>query len=265
MESYSAQLKQQMKELETLIDKTERKTKNYLGLEHKSLRVSNRKNGYQYYIVEDNSNPQFVRKKDKALAKKIAQRDYEEKTLKALRNQRYQINRFLHLYDSSAIENVYERMGGARKALVEPIVLSDEEYINNWIKKHVGEQNSFPEQGKFITEKGEYVRSKSEKIIADMFFKHGIPYCYEPVLELHGGKIVYPDFITLNVRKRRSYYWEHLGLVSDEDYATKNFSKLQLYEKSGYIIGNQVLISMESDTNPLDVRIIEKRIKDYLL
>ena len=56
-----------------------------------------------------------------------------------------------------------------------------------------------------------------------------------------------------------------LGLVSEEDYAIKNFGKLQLYEKSGYIVGDRVLISMESESNPLDVRIIEKKIKTYLL
>ncbi|WP_026523316.1 MULTISPECIES: hypothetical protein [unclassified Butyrivibrio] len=265
MESYSKQLKQQMKEIESLIDKTERRARNYIGLENKLLRVSNRKNGYHYYIVEGDSKPKYVKDKDKDLARKIAQRDYEEKTLKTMRNLNYQINRFLQLYDSSAIENVYEHMGEARKAIVEPIIPSDEEYIKNWLKQHEGEKNLYPEHGRYVTAKGEYVRSKSEKILADLFNKYEIPYCYEPALELRGGKIVYPDFIILNVRKRKTYYWEHLGLVSEEDYAIKNFGKLQLYEKSGYIVGDRVLISMESESNPLDVRIIEKKIKTYLL
>ena len=53
-----------------------------------------------------------------------------------------------------------------------------------------------------ITEKGEYVRSKSEKIIADTLTKNNINYVYELPLRLKGYGTVKPDFTVLNKRTR---------------------------------------------------------------
>ncbi|SFH72967.1 hypothetical protein SAMN04487830_106120 [Pseudobutyrivibrio sp. OR37] len=72
------------------------------------------------------------------------------------------------------------------------------------------------------------VRSKSEKIIADALEKYNVPYQYEPMLEL-GYNTIYPDFVVLNLRTRKTVYWEHLGLVSDIEYSTAFY-----YEQRGY-------------------------------
>ena len=47
------------------------------------------------------------------------------------------------------------------------------------------------------TERGERVRSKSEKIIADKLFLQNIPYHYERPIYLKGFGMVYPDFCCL--------------------------------------------------------------------
>ena len=60
-------------------------------------------------------------------------------------------------------------------------------------------------------------------------------------------------------------YWEHLGLVTNSEYAVKNFSKIMLYEKNGLYLGDQLLLSMESEKMPMDVKAIEEKIKKYLL
>ena len=54
-----------------------------------------------------------------------------------------------------------------------------------------------------ITEKGEAVRSKSEKIIADKLYMKEIPYVYEQPLYLKGYGYVVPDFKILNVRTKK--------------------------------------------------------------
>ena len=64
-----------------------------------------------------------------------------------------------------------------------------------------------------LTAKGERVRSKSEKILADYFYSRKIPYHYEKPLHLRGYGIVYPDFTLLSRKTRREVYWEHEGLV----------------------------------------------------
>ena len=69
----------------------------------------------------------------------------------------------------------------------------------------------------------------------------------------------------INKRTRKTYYWEHLGLVSDADYALQNFKKLQDYEASGYQIARDLIITMESTKMPLKVEHIEDKIKTMLL
>lgn len=116
----------------------------------------------------------------------------------------------------------------------------------------------------YYTSRGGFVRSKSEKIIADALEKYNIPYQYEPVLEL-GYNTVYPDFVVLNVRTRKTIYWEHLGIVSDMEYATKNFIKIQNYEKNGYLLGKDLIITMESSDIPMNIKLVEQKIKEFLL
>ena len=53
-----------------------------------------------------------------------------------------------------------------------------------------------------------------------------IPYKYESKLTIAQNKIMYPDFTCLNVKKRKTIYWEHLGLLDNYDYSTKNFAKI---------------------------------------
>ena len=55
-----------------------------------------------------------------------------------------------------------------------------------------------------LTEKGERVRSKSEKIMADYFYRNGIFYKYERPLYLPGVGIVYPDFTFAIISVRMS-------------------------------------------------------------
>ena len=76
---------------------------------------------------------------------------------------------------------------------------------------------------------------------------------------------MYPDFALLNVRKQKTIYWEHFGLLSNEEYSKHIFEKLIIYEKSGIEPGTDLIFTMESDKIPLDVKTIEKKITGYLL
>ena len=109
------------------------------------------------------------------------------------------------------------------------------------------------------------VRSKSEKIIADLFTKHGVPYVYEPCITLKNGRIFSPDFAVLNVKARTCYYWEHFGLSDNNDYSDKNLNKLCEYENIGIIAGKNLITSFESSARPLSTKIIGEKIKEYLL
>jgi len=76
------------------------------------------------------------------------------------------------------------------------------------------------------TLKGEMVRSRSEKQIADFLFRYNIHYEYEPTLQL-GNTLVKPDFYL----PEQDIYVEYWGLVSKADYAARMQWKLNLYQQ----------------------------------
>ncbi len=258
------ELIEQLKWIDSLIVKVEKSLRANRQVDGRALRTSKRKKGYQYYLEDRDGNRTYVKVKDMEIVRKVAQKEYDESIKKILKSLRKKLEKFIKTYDVSAIEKEYQRMCEARKCLVKPVVLTDEDYAKQWEKTFQGNKNTFPEKGQYLTEKGDYVRSKSEKILADLFYKMGITYVYEPLLELADGTFVYPDFALLHLRKRKIIYWEHFGLVTNAEYAQKTIHKLNQYEASGLTVGRDLLFSMESDENPLNMKQIVKKIEKHL-
>lgn len=265
MIDYKKELIEQLKWIDSLIAKVEKSLRSNRQVDGRALRTSKRKKGYQYYLEDQDGNRTYVKVKDMEIVRKVAQKEYDESINKTLKGMRKKLEKFVKTYDVSTIEKEYQKMCEARRRLVEPVILTDEEYVKQWEKDFQGNKNTFPEKGQYLTEKGEYVRSKSEKILADLFYKMGIPYVYEPLLELADGTYVYPDFALLHLRKRKTVYWEHFGLVTNAEYAQKTIHKLNQYETSGLTIGQDLLFSMESDENPLNVKQIVRKIEKNLI
>lgn len=78
-----------------------------------------------------------------------------------------------------------------------------------------------------MTERGERVRSKSEKIMADYFHRHSIEYKYECPIYLKGMGMVYPDFTFLSKKLEKEVYWEHCGMVDESSYARNMVRKIE--------------------------------------
>lgn len=265
MEDYLLQLKQQVKQIDQQILDIDSRLKTNSNLADKKICTTNRKNGYQYYEVNEDKTRKYIPKEKLAFAKAVAQRDYDLAVRRALVDVRYKIMRFVKSYDAASIEKVYENLCDARKILVEPIIQTDEEFIQEWKRTHCGQKNEYPMTKSYLTDQGEKVRSKSEKILADLLFKHRIIYTYEPKVILKNGKIFYPDFAALNIRTRRTMYWEHFGLVSNGEYASNALCKLREYEDNGLEVGKDILFTTESESQPFDQKKIEEKIEKYLL
>lgn len=222
---------------------------------------------YQSDFQSPSSSPKFkyVKKADLAPIKKIVQKQYEERLNKTLLANRSILERFIKNYDYDFVDKVYQKSAFARKQFISPIIEPIDEYIKDWLESHPGGMNPYDDPPDLETERGEFVRTKSEKILADTFYKLGIPYQYEPEFVLNTGYCKYPDFILLNVIHRKTYYWEHMGLTDKYDYATKNFKKLLIYERNGLVLGDNLILSLETDDMPLDMKMVHKKIQDYLL
>ena len=116
-----------------------------------------------------------------------------------------------------------------------------------------------------LTERGERVRSKSEKIMADYFFRNEIVYKYEKPLYLKGLGTVYPDFTFLSPRTGEEIYWEHDGRMDDPVYAKNAVKKIEAYENNGIYPGERLILTFETECTILNTQTIEKLVHKYLL
>ena len=232
-----------------------------------SLRISYKWNKQQYYHKKDSNNPRgkYIPEKDYPLAVRLAQKDYDTKLLKVLENQQKAIENFIKDYDPDAAQQVYEKLSDQRKALVTPEFLSDEEFVRQWQDTPYTRLGFKEEDQEFYTAKGERVRSKSEILIADALGRHNIPYLCEFPVYNHGVLFAAPDFKCLNVRLRKEYYWEHLGKLGDEDYARRNVRKMDKYSLADDFDESRLILTFETDSQPLNTKVIEEKIRKYLL
>lgn len=226
-------------------------------------------------IDKKNSTPRFYYKSEKAgkgngcymkkaegeLVKSIAQKDYDIRLVRKAQERIKAINTFLTKYEDTSLKQMYQKTNKYRRDLIYTPVISDDEYIKQWQSvKYVGK--NFPEDApEFMTEKGERVRSKSEKIIADKLFMLGIPYRYEYPLILDGNVKVYPDFTILRMTERKAVYLEHFGMMDDIEYVNTAIYKLNTYERNGIYIGVNLFITYETSRKPLNVKNLDHMIK----
>lgn len=228
-----------------------------------SLNISSSTSDKAVYYLYCNGERKYINDINKA--GQLAQNSYYGKVLKLI-NRRIALLRSLKRELKKSIFKVYDSMVDARKNLVSPIVLSDDDYIQMWIDSHPGNQNiEYPIENGFVTNKGETVRSKSEKILADLFHSYGLIYVYEPRLTLPNGTHIYPDFLILNLRTRETYVYEHFGKMDEKKYASNTCRKLISYKTIGFTPWKNLLFSMETANVQIDIEMVKLMIKTCLI
>ncbi len=265
MENFKKQLQTQLTEIDNLIAKVEKSLAKSPEDPQGVVKISYTRGKPQYYLrVPGEEKFKYIHKSEIETVRSIVQHDYDLNVYKKLQVSHRILSEFLRKYDVGTITRAYEDLGLARKRLVDPIIIPDDELILQWYERFKIEQNGFRDELQYCTDRDEYVRSKSEKILADTFNKHGVPYVYEPMIKLKNGHTLFPDFALLNVRKRKTIYWEHFGLINDSEYAQRSMKKIDEYEKNGLICGDNLIFSTESHESPLNLHLIENKIRSFL-
>ena len=173
---------------------------------------------------------------------------------------------FLDHYRSQGITEIYNKQHPIRRKLICPVEEPWDVLVKKWLEREYPSHNSILIRSEIYTEKGEQVRSKSEKIIADTLNRLQIPYRYEYPLTLKNGKIIYPDFTALHIREKKEIYFEHFGRMDDPSYSEKNVMKrIEDYERNGLWIGTDIIFTMESLENPLDTKLLENMLTHFFL
>lgn len=234
------------------------------GAPEGTLNLLQKNQNVQYYIYREGRKRQCLSKKKKDLAAALAQKAYDSKVLSIVEARLKYGKHMLDEYHVS-IDDMYQAMPAARQALVSPCIPAEEAYVREWHEKNPGRENPYPILQKIFSERGEPVRSKSEKILADLFYRNQIPYVYEPKVWMQDGRIVYPDFLLLNVRTRKAYVYEHFGMMDSPEYSQKASEKINYYMENGYHYGDRFLFSMETSKTPLNTKTVEKIIVKFLI
>ena len=74
-----------------------------------------------------------------------------------------------------------------------------------------------------------------------------------------------PDFLVLNMGTRQEILWEHFGMMDDELYRKKTWSKLSHYNVAGLVPGMGLITTFESAVTALDTQMIDGIIENFLL
>ena len=263
-DNLTEKLKKRQEELNILLTKKLRAIKNApeghlrIAQAHKGKKIQ-----YFHITKAGDTKGTYIPHNQHLLAKRLAQKQYDKKLIKVLRGQIAALGKFIEKSEKK-IEKLYKELCPSRRKLVTPATLPDEQYIAAW-KSVQWEGHSFsPDQHTYTTARGEVVRSKSEVIIADTLARHKVPYRYEFPLELKNGNTIHPDFLCLNVRTRKEFYWEHFGLMDSPDYMEATLQKLKAYNENGILPGKNLIFTMESASCPLNTRQVENLIREFL-
>ena len=207
----------------------------------------------------------YIKKDNKDLINSLAQKGYDLKIQRLVDKRLKQIQTLNKNYDDNEIEAIYNSLNDRRKELINPIEPTYEQRLSKWKSvPYVGK--AFKEgQVEIYTKKGERVRSKSEKILADMFYDMGIEYKYECPLHLKGYGVVYPDFTFLSKKTFEEIYWEHDGRMDDPEYAEKAIRKIDHYTRNNIIPGQRLIVTYESSNYVLNMQVAEAFVNEYLM
>lgn len=219
-----------------------------------------------YHVTEKGSaSGKYIHADNKELATALVQKSYDGDVLACAEAELACIYALEEQRNSWDLTQIYDQYGAARKELVTPAVLSDKDYVAQWLSReyeNLGFEEDAPE---LYAQNGRRVRSKTEIFIADTLDKLVIPFLYEFPIYLNGYGKVYPDFLILNVRLRKAYIWEHLGMMDDPKYVARNLAKIEAYQKNGYFLGDNLILTFETKDHPFDRRQIEAIARHYFL
>jgi len=127
-----------------------------------------------------------------------------------------------------------------------------------------------------ISERGEPMISKNEVIIANSLnkYKKRISYAYEAKLTIeNSGRSIKPDFTIDNLETHRRFYWEHLGMMSKDDYREKWEMKLAGYLADGFVLHTDatsaddkvLIITEENPRGGIDSSAIDRLVREVIL
>ena len=217
---------------------------------------------YIYRVRPGSSKQEYISVDDVAMVEALRDRRYAEIALKILEGNIKAQERMLKTYRRYERKDILPLLGESYRV---PLIRQGgriEEPGNE-----MGSNGYMPEGLIHRTTFGLMVRSKSEAILAELFNKYGLSFKYEEPLYLYdeyGIRVVrYPDF-TIYLKDGRIIYWEHLGMLTDENYRANTYKKLELYYANGILPGSNLIITCDDMDGAIDIESISKIVESLV-
>ena len=254
---------------EKALAEKERMTEKIIALEQQlksypegKLLIARNGKGYKWYQTDGHTQV-YIPKKQRSLAEKLAVKKYLSYQLEIMKQEKSAIEFYLrHHSNISDLTNNMIIENSEYQELLRPYFKPISVELNDWIKQPYSSNMKYPEQLIHKASNGKLVRSKSEMLIDMALYTNKIPFRYECELQL-GDSIIYPDFTIRHPKTGETYYWEHFGMMDDMFYIKNACAKMQLYATHGITPGIHLIMTFETQKNPLSMDKINGFIKEY--
>lgn len=221
------------------------------------------KNGKHYKKYLKNQKGTFyLPNGKKELAEKLALKKYYDYKKQELQSELEACNAYLlkMMPMEGKTERLLEHPGYGQ--LLEKHFVPVKEELLRWQNAPYEKSNKYEEDLIIKGTQGKMLRSKSEAIIDMMLYKNKIPFRYEEKLVLDDITL-YPDFVFRHPATGEFYYWEHFGMMDEEDYMDHACDKIRFYCKNGIIPSLNLITTYETKRHPLSVEKVESIIQEY--
>lgn len=206
---------------------------------------------------------EYLGKDKEKLIQALIQKKLDKEILKLALNEKKVLEKAIKDLGTKTRDQVWANFPEQFKKYVKVDESLNVGYIKEW-------KNSWglipkDDRHKFLTAKGDYVRSKSEYLIADRLYRSNAIYHYEKPVPIDGGtSYLEPDFTILNPKTLKVFYWEHFGMMDNESYFYKTKQKLEIYSEIGILPCKNLIVTFETSTNPVEIEHIDRLISECL-
>lgn len=205
----------------------------------------------------------YLKKQERSVAEALAAKRYYQFLLEEAKQEKSALDLYLRHYrgQEERQQQLEEEVAGYRE-LLGPLFLPTEEKQARWLNEPY-RTNPHYQESLTMGVSGEFMRSKSEMMIKTALDNHKIASRYECELVL-GDNTYYPDFTILHPKTGKVIYWEHCGRIDKSNYVNRTITKLHTYLMHGIIPTINLILTFETQEQPLTYDIIEKNIDMYL-
>lgn len=227
------------------------------------LRCAKNKNRYKWFVKKQKGTS-YLPKTQRDLAEKLAEKKYYSYKKQELEGMLAACRAYLKIMQP--IEGQTEKLlyHPEYSKLLDKHFVPLNETLLEWQNTPYEHCNKYEEALIVKGTQGKMLRSKSEAIIDMVLYKNKIPFRYEEKLAL-GTTILYPDFVIRHPMTGKYYYWEHFGMMDDEEYRSHTCNKIRLYCENGIIPTIKLITTFETKDNPLSIEKVEMIVQEYFM